>query len=241
MNKPPKPEVSYDQKSTNPKDAIGVGKLPLDLVPDTGIAYAALAFLEGALKYGKFNWRIAGVRWSVYEAAFERHRMKLAAGEWEDPDTGVPHLASMIACLFILLDAKEAGKLTDDRPPRVVGFSKFIDNMTAKVARLKKVFSKYDPKQYTIDDGVEGYKYERTGEPVDNIGPQTAASIAALRKDVQSLPGRDSGRVVFGHNDGPMGGMEVAFLSTQKEEGCACPVCATDSLAKKPGSGGTER
>jgi hypothetical protein len=142
----------YDSKATNPKDAIGGTKLPLDLVPDTAVMYMALAFLEGALKYGKYNWRIAGVRWSIYEAAFERHRMKLRQGEWADAKTKVPHMASMMACLAIILDAKACGKLVDDRPPSCLQVSSMIDDMVQDVAHLKDVFKDFNPHQYTIED-----------------------------------------------------------------------------------------
>jgi hypothetical protein len=142
----------YDAKATNPKDAIGGTKLPLDLVPDTAIMYMALAFLEGALKYGKYNWRVAGVRWSIYESAFERHRMKLRQGEWADPKTKVPHIASMMACLAIIIDAKTCGKLVDDRPPSCLQVSSVIDGMADDVAHLKEVFKDFNPHQYTIED-----------------------------------------------------------------------------------------
>lgn len=37
-------------KPTNPKDAIGSGKLPLELIPWSANAEGCLALLEGALK-----------------------------------------------------------------------------------------------------------------------------------------------------------------------------------------------
>lgn len=104
---------------TNPKDMIGATKLPLGLVPDTVDIYAAMAFAEGASKYGAFNWRAAGVRFSIYLEALRRHTIRLSNGEWEDPKTMVPHLASIIACAGIIADAKLCGKLVDDRPPSV--------------------------------------------------------------------------------------------------------------------------
>lgn len=143
-----------DWKETNPKDAIGSDKLPLHLVPASLEAYASLAFLEGALKYGKFNWRIAGVRLSIYIDALKRHTKKLEDGEWDDAKTGVPHLASIIACAGIPLDAKECGKLTDDRAPRGKA-SELIDRLAAQVVKLKNLFKDHNPKQYTIADGVE--------------------------------------------------------------------------------------
>lgn len=147
--------MSTGGKPTNPKDAIGSTKLPVHLVPDTLIAFASLAFLEGALKYGKYNWRVAGVRMSIYLDAFERHRMKFANGEWADQTTGVPHLASMIACLGIILDAKTCGKLTDDRPPRAP-VSELIDDSVALIAHLQKLFADHTPHQNTIEDERNG-------------------------------------------------------------------------------------
>lgn len=139
-----------NNKPTNPKDAFGSAKVPLGLVPDTITAHVALAFLEGALKYGRYNWRIAGVRASIYNDAMERHRKKWWNGENCDKKTRVKHLASIIACAGILLDAELCGKLNDDRPPSVDGFSDFIDGLDAQVAHLKDLFKGHSPAQYTI-------------------------------------------------------------------------------------------
>lgn len=138
-------------KATNPKDAIGSTKLPLNLVPDTLPAMAALAFTEGAVKYGAFNWRVAGVRASIYEAALKRHLAKWWNGEDVDPATGVPHLASVIACAGIILDAALAGKLTDDRPPKVA-MGELIDSLEAKVKFLKKLHKDKSPHHHTALD-----------------------------------------------------------------------------------------
>jgi len=106
-----------EAKDTNPKDVVGATKSPLDVVPHTALHYAAMAFYEGRTKYGGYNWRVAGVRTSIYVAALLRHTTKFWNGEWADPKTHVPHLASVLACAAIILDAKHVGKLTDDRPP----------------------------------------------------------------------------------------------------------------------------
>jgi hypothetical protein len=138
-------------KPTNPKDAIAVTKLPLHLVPSTVPIYAALAFAEGAAKYGAFNWRAAGVRDSVYRSALERHLFKYANGEWADPKTGVPHLASIIACAGIILDAKLCGKLTDDRPPPAP-VSALVDAMEEDVRRIFGMFADCQPHHHSIAD-----------------------------------------------------------------------------------------
>lgn len=142
-----------DRKATNPKDAIGSTKLPLHLVPGTLKAYAALAFAEGASKYGAYNWRAAGVRASIYKSALERHLEKWWNGEWADPATGVPHLASVIACAGIILDADLVGKLNDDRPP-VAPLSEHIDDMSATVAALFAMHADKDPHHWTIQDPI---------------------------------------------------------------------------------------
>lgn len=143
--------VRPDSKPTNPKDAIGTSKLNIGLVPDTAIAAAALAFTEGALKYGRFNWRIAGVRASIYNDALRRHLAAWWNGEDSDPVTGVPHLASVIACASILLDSSLCGKLTDDRPPSApVG--DYVRGLEQKTKDLKELFKDHNPHQYTIKD-----------------------------------------------------------------------------------------
>lgn len=143
--------MSTDTKPSNPKEGIGETKLPLHLVPDTAIALESMAFLEGALKYGKYNWRAAGVRISTYLDAFDRHHRKFKNGEWADPKTRVPHLASMRACLGIIIDAYVCGKLTDDRPP-AAPVSQLIDSLVPDIAHLKELFKDYHPHQHTILD-----------------------------------------------------------------------------------------
>lgn len=108
---------ALDSKQTNPKDSIGATKAALDLVPVAGTYYSAEAMLEGALKYGKYNWRIAGVRASIYYAALLSHMAKWFNGQDRDPVTLVHELGSARACLDILIDAIECEMLGDDRPP----------------------------------------------------------------------------------------------------------------------------
>ena len=139
-------------KDTNPKDAIGSTKLPLDLVPPLTVAYASLAHLNGALKYGKANWRKAGVRASIYAAAAKRHLDAWLDGEECDPDDGVPHLSAVLACVGIVLDARACGKLTDDRPLRNPGYRDEITALTAHVKRLQELHKDKSPKHFTIKD-----------------------------------------------------------------------------------------
>lgn len=131
-----------NSKPTNPKDRIAVNKLSMGLVPDTAIAYLALAFTEGGLKYGPYNWRTAGVRASVYDSAARRHLAKWWNGEDRDPGTNVPHLANVMACCAILLDAEVVNKLNDDRPPPIPNPTKLFDDLEKQVEQLRKKFQK---------------------------------------------------------------------------------------------------
>lgn len=141
--------MSTDQKPSNPKDAFGSAKAPLGLVPDTGTVDVSMAFLEGALKYGRFNWRVAGVRASIYNDAIERHRSKWWNGQDRDPITRVKHLANLRACVDILLDAELCGMLEDDRPPALEPLAEYIDSQQPLIAHLKALFKDHHPPQYT--------------------------------------------------------------------------------------------
>lgn len=138
-------------KDTNPKDGIGATKLPLHLVPASAVAFASIAHLNGALKYGAWNWRKAGVRASIYLDACRRHLSAWENGEECDPDDGVPHLAAALACINIVVDARACGKLTDDRPP-AANLRQLALDLTPHVARLKELHRDRAPRHYTIAD-----------------------------------------------------------------------------------------
>lgn len=138
-------------KGSNPKDTLAGTRLPVELVPDSLDAEVCLAFLEGALKYGRYNWRIAGARASVYAGAARRHLMKWWNGEERDRKTHVRHLASAIASLAILIDAEICGMLEDDRPPSGP-LSEVADANEEIILHLKNLFADQSPHQYTIFD-----------------------------------------------------------------------------------------
>ena len=142
-------------KASNPKDSIGADKLPLFLWPATATNLGCLALLDGALKYGRSNFRHVGVRASIYHDAAKRHISAWFEGEDTDPDSGLPHLAHALACLAIIVDAEAAGKLHDDRMT-VGGYRAQVEALTGHVARLKSLHASRDPKHYTIADEAQG-------------------------------------------------------------------------------------
>jgi hypothetical protein len=52
---------------------------------------------------------------TVYYDAALRHLMAWFDGETIDPESGLSHLAHVMACCNILLDAEKNGKLNDNR------------------------------------------------------------------------------------------------------------------------------
>ena len=79
----------------------------------------ALGMMEGARKYGKHNYRVSGVRASVYIDATMRHLMDWWEGMDIDPDSGLSHLSKAMSALHVLRDAMLNDKWTDDRPPKM--------------------------------------------------------------------------------------------------------------------------
>lgn len=77
-----------------------------------------VAMQEGACKYGRHNYRVIGVRGSVYYDATMRHMMSWWEGEDIDPDSGLSHVTKAIASLVVLRDAMMQKQFTDDRPPK---------------------------------------------------------------------------------------------------------------------------
>lgn len=136
-------------KDTNPKDAIGISKAPMSTVSAAVLMEVGVAMLEGASKYGRHNYRAAGVRASVYYDALMRHAMAWWEGEDLDPDSGMSHVTKAIATLVVLRDAMIQDKFTDDRPPRSAPFLPALNDTAA--ALLVKHADKR-PRHYTIAD-----------------------------------------------------------------------------------------
>lgn len=134
----------------NPKDIIGTGKLPLHLWPVTATAMGCVAMLNGALKYGRSNWREIGVKASIYVDACQRHLAAWFEGHDCDEE-GVPHLASALACIAILVDCEAAGKLKDDRQ-YPGGHAELVQKLTPHVERLRALHAGKTPKHYTRGD-----------------------------------------------------------------------------------------
>lgn len=127
-----------NEKPSNPKDAIGVTKPPMSTVSATVSHEVGVGMLEGALKYGRHNYRVIGVRSSIYYDAAKRHLDKWWEGEDIDPDSGLSHITKAICSLYVLRDAMIQDMLNDDRPPIApAGFWAELE------AKTKEILSRY--------------------------------------------------------------------------------------------------
>lgn len=126
-------------KDTNPKDAVGTAKVSMSCVPAPVLLELANAMLEGARKYGRHNYRIAGVRASIYYDAAMRHLMAFWEGEDIDPESGVNHIVKAIACLIVLRDSQWCENWIDDRPPHI-----FTDHLIQQMnERAEEIIERY--------------------------------------------------------------------------------------------------
>lgn len=105
----------------NPKTAMGMKKPDPSVIPPCAILHLATAMMNGAEKYGPFNWRDQPISTRPYVAAAMRHLLSFLDGEDYSSDTtaaGAPvhHLAHVMACCAIVLDAASVETLSDNRP-----------------------------------------------------------------------------------------------------------------------------
>ena len=137
-------------KDTNPKDAIGVAKMPLSTVSGPVLGELGLAMMEGALKYGRHNYRVSGVRASVYYDAALRHLLDFYEGQDIDPASGLPHIVKVMACMAVLRDSQIQGNWVDDRPPKSP--DGWMDELNAKAKALLEKYPDPVPAYLEIID-----------------------------------------------------------------------------------------
>lgn len=133
-------------KPSNPKDVVGVRKFrQFTCIPFTVLAELGVALLEGAAKYGAHNYRVAGVRASIYIDAAMGHILQWWEGEDIDADSGLSHITKAIASLTVLRDAMINDMLTDDRPVKP-NLDKLRSDLQASVDALFDKYPNMEPR-----------------------------------------------------------------------------------------------
>lgn len=126
---------------TNPKDLVGEKKASITKLPAVAVLHGAHAMMDGARKYGAYNWRKNKVVAHIYVDAAMRHLQAWFEGEQSAPDSGVHHLGHALACCAILLDAEAVGNLVDDRPViegSCEAYQKVLADLKAKIEMKAK-------------------------------------------------------------------------------------------------------
>ena len=110
----------------NPKEAFGRAKATTFFIPALAVFKLGAVMALGARKYGPFNWRKDPIKASTYKEAIVRHLEAWIDGEEEDEESGQSHLAHVMGCAAILIDAQAHESMIDDRVKsgRVAAFLK---------------------------------------------------------------------------------------------------------------------
>lgn len=106
--------VYGEQQKAEPGWKMDAGKARIDLVAPEFIQQTADVLAFGAAKYRERNWE-RGMSWGRCFGALMRHMWAWWAGERNDPESGLPHLAHAACCLMFLVAYEARSVGTDDR------------------------------------------------------------------------------------------------------------------------------
>lgn len=99
----------------NVKTLAAIGKPVTSSIPPVALLALGTAMQDGVSKYGLFNWRETAVTSTVFYDAMMRHLIAWYSGEDFAPDSGIHHLAHLMAGAAIILDADLHKVLNDNR------------------------------------------------------------------------------------------------------------------------------
>lgn len=124
------------------------GKARLDLIAPEAILAIGQVLEFGARKYKARNWE-QGMEWGRFYGAALRHLNAWSAGEGNDPESGLPHLAHALCNIHFLLAYEQRHIGTDDRCVAI------LDDRPLIVADCGSKMCKDDP-DLADDDDDEG-------------------------------------------------------------------------------------
>lgn len=182
--------------TTNPKAAFGAAKAFFFGIPWSAIVWLGNVMAGGAYKYGVYNYRDTKIAASTYHDAIMRHFLLWADGEDTDRESGAPHLAHIMACCALYLDAYENGMATDDRS-KTGQIHRLLQDSAETFADFKAT---HDAKQdktvptpvkrgrrggpffpgeivYRCREGLDGEKYGHKGESGEVIFYEPTAGL----------------------------------------------------------------
>lgn len=175
--------IAEECYASNPKDVCGIRKTPFSTLPWPVMAEMGVSMMEGALKYGRHNYRVVGVKASIYFDAFMRHITSWWEGEDIDKESGLPHLVKAMTCLAVYRDAEMRGMVTDDRPPRTLNMfwqlNKKVEELRAKYPNPVPAFTHAQFIAESEDEALQDDNF------VDLSGLRAETTDEAEREDEQ--------------------------------------------------------
>lgn len=178
--------MNDDKKPTNPKDAVGIAKVPHSTLSAQVMGEVGLAMMEGALKYGRSNYREAGVRASVYYDALMRHIDAFWEGQDIDARSGLSHVTKAIACLMVLRDSMLQENWVDDRPPKAKN-QNWVEDLNAKAKALLEMYPNPVP-ACTEKDEVDQTFYVQPPAPSFCPWPQGSCICPVPAERITLIP-----------------------------------------------------
>ena len=127
----------------DPKREAGSVKPSFDDISPVALALMCEVFRQAQPKYGRHNWTEHQMRWSTYFGAIMRHMLLAWNGEDDDVDSGVDHMAHVMACAQILIEQRCQGKLIDDRPKKMASVKLVFESIMRKIKPTKDGFDNY--------------------------------------------------------------------------------------------------
>lgn len=107
-------DLTTNENDNKPGFKYDEGKPKMGLLDPHAMREIAKVMTYGAGKYSTLNWR-RGMDWSRCYDALQRHLNAFWAGEDDDPETGLSHLAHAGCCIMFLLWYTENRRENDDR------------------------------------------------------------------------------------------------------------------------------
>ncbi len=204
-----------EKKDSNPKEALGIKKVPFHVIPSKPLLEVGLAMMEGGRKYGAHNYREIGVRMSTYYDAAKRHLTAWWEGEDIDPDSGIHHVVKAMASLFVVRDGMHMGNCIDDRPIRypdgidLAGFNKIAADLITKYPECAEPFIYHKSAladEYNAAE-IDGPYVPKPGDVV-GIRPRENIGVNYLERIKQA---NYSGKVVEHYDCGKLHCVNLAF------------------------------
>jgi len=111
------PIATGEVRVVDPKTGGAKGSKPCQMgaLDPVGLEQMGLVAGMGSIKYDRFNF-LKGYKWSLSVDALYRHLLSFLAGEDNDPESGLPHMAHAAWHAHALTGFLKRGIGTDDRP-----------------------------------------------------------------------------------------------------------------------------